>query len=309
MPATYQPHAWHLSSSYVPSTEPSQLPLRCQLRATHVPAACLAPIAPRDDSMAFRLAARTTLKGLTGETAMAGRKIDHDHIVQAYDRARDAFEGKLSETQAVAALMQAGMTKASASDYVRNLRQMLVGKAYHRTLSDAGTRYYLAKILSDFGPIPAEAALRALRGHIVYYEAISGSRRPSLRAIASAFERELAEFAVVDPYALLQAELRALDGLPEDRRRSARRRYAVQPPRRVVSVVVYERNPYVVREVLARAAGVCEQCGADAPFLRSTDGQPYLEVHHQVRLADGGEDTVENAIAACPNCHRRAHYG
>ena len=26
-------------------------------------------------------------------------------------------------------------------------------------------------------------------------------------------------------------------------------------------------------------------------------------------LADGGADTVENAIAVCPNCHRELHYG
>jgi 5-methylcytosine-specific restriction protein A len=29
-------------------------------------------------------------------------------------------------------------------------------------------------------------------------------------------------------------------------------------------------------------------------------------MHH---LADDGPDVVENAIAACPNCHRRLHYG
>ena len=27
-----------------------------------------------------------------------------------------------------------------------------------------------------------------------------------------------------------------------------------------------------------------------------------------LRLADGGPDTVENAVALCPNCHRRLHY-
>ncbi|MFV3370974.1 HNH endonuclease [Pseudomonas sp. NY15435] len=40
-----------------------------------------------------------------------------------------------------------------------------------------------------------------------------------------------------------------------------------------------------------------------------TDGKPYPEVRHVVRLADGGEDTVENAIAICPNCHRLRHFG
>jgi 5-methylcytosine-specific restriction protein A len=26
-------------------------------------------------------------------------------------------------------------------------------------------------------------------------------------------------------------------------------------------------------------------------------------------LASDGDDTVENAVALCPNCHRRAHFG
>lgn len=81
------------------------------------------------------------------------------------------------------------------------------------------------------------------------------------------------------------------------------------PPRVEVRTTVFLRNADVIAEVLERAAGKCELCGAPAPFARHGDGTPYLEVHHRVRLADGGEDTVDNACAACPNCHRRAHFG
>jgi 5-methylcytosine-specific restriction protein A len=72
---------------------------------------------------------------------------------------------------------------------------------------------------------------------------------------------------------------------------------------------VYQRNPDVVAEVLARANGVCEGCQSPAPFIRAKDGTPYLEVHHNVQLALGGDDTVKNAVALCPNCHRKAHFG
>lgn len=57
------------------------------------------------------------------------------------------------------------------------------------------------------------------------------------------------------------------------------------------------------------AKGICERCRKPAPFIRDNDNSPYLEVHHKIPLADGGDDTVENAIALCPNCHRQAHYG
>jgi 5-methylcytosine-specific restriction protein A len=39
------------------------------------------------------------------------------------------------------------------------------------------------------------------------------------------------------------------------------------------------------------------------------DGTPYLEVHHVKWLALGGSDTVSNAVALCPNCHRLMHHG
>jgi len=81
------------------------------------------------------------------------------------------------------------------------------------------------------------------------------------------------------------------------------------PEKIVVNTTAFLRNPHVIAEVLARANGICESCHASAPFIRASDGSPYLEVHHRVRLADEGEDTVSNAIALCPNCHRKTHYG
>lgn len=71
----------------------------------------------------------------------------------------------------------------------------------------------------------------------------------------------------------------------------------------------FVRNSDVVAEVLHTAKGECGQCGQPAPFIRRAERTPYLEVHHRVPLSCGGEDTVENAIALCPNCHRKAHYG
>lgn len=65
----------------------------------------------------------------------------------------------------------------------------------------------------------------------------------------------------------------------------------------------------MIVEALDRANGICERCSCEAPFIRRSDGTRYLEVHHKVRLADGGEDTIENALALCPNCHRELHYG
>lgn len=91
--------------------------------------------------------------------------------------------------------------------------------------------------------------------------------------------------------------------------RQARLAIAKKIPDRIPSAsTAFRRNPDVVAEVLLRAKGKCEGCLQPAPFTRTSDGTPYLEVHHRIMLATGGEDTVDNAIALCPNCHRAAHY-
>jgi 5-methylcytosine-specific restriction enzyme A len=93
--------------------------------------------------------------------------------------------------------------------------------------------------------------------------------------------------------------------------RAARLAQATTKPKslRVQHTIAFERNPDVVAEVLSQARGLCAICKSKAPFLRKKDRTPYLEVHHKVQLAHGGDDTVENAIAVCPNCHRQAHHG
>ena len=79
-------------------------------------------------------------------------------------------------------------------------------------------------------------------------------------------------------------------------------------PRAITATITqYVRDPAVKSWVLAQAKGVCECCEQPAPF-ETPDG-PYLEVHHVRQLADKGADTICNAIAICPNCHRRLHHG
>ena len=79
-----------------------------------------------------------------------------------------------------------------------------------------------------------------------------------------------------------------------------------KPGTRNVVTETYNRNPYVVEYTKRRAKGICELCEEKAPFINSK-GEPYLEVHHIVWLSNGGEDTIENTAALCPNCHRKMH--
>ena len=81
-------------------------------------------------------------------------------------------------------------------------------------------------------------------------------------------------------------------------------------PRAYLSqMLVFRRDRKVVDATLKRALGVCERCGHPAPFVRRSDGEPFLEVHHTIPLSEGGIDRIENTEALCPNCHREAHFG
>lgn len=80
------------------------------------------------------------------------------------------------------------------------------------------------------------------------------------------------------------------------------------PERHVAEVTLFTRNQKVSEYVKKRANGYCECCGKPAPFVKD-NGEQYLEEHHLVALCEGGEDTVDNVCAVCPNCHRELYYG
>ncbi|HDY7423099.1 TPA: HNH endonuclease [Vibrio vulnificus] len=68
----------------------------------------------------------------------------------------------------------------------------------------------------------------------------------------------------------------------------------------------YERNIWVAELAKRLAKGQCQLCLQPAPF-KNAKGEPYLETHHIVWLAKGGDDTPENTVALCPNCHKKMH--
>ena len=69
--------------------------------------------------------------------------------------------------------------------------------------------------------------------------------------------------------------------------------------------IVYVRDQAIAKYVKRRARGICQLCGQPAPF--EVNGEPFLEEHHVVPLSEGGPDTIENACALCPNCHKKMH--
>ena len=75
---------------------------------------------------------------------------------------------------------------------------------------------------------------------------------------------------------------------------------------RTVSATQYDRSVWVSEYTKRQANGICQLCNQKAPFNNKA-GEPFLETHHIILLAEGGEDSIQNTVALCPNCHRKMH--
>jgi hypothetical protein len=82
-----------------------------------------------------------------------------------------------------------------------------------------------------------------------------------------------------------------------------------KPAKQARTVSDFKRNVAVVAGALARAEGSCEMPNCRVTLFHKDGGGPFLEVHHIVPLGEDGDDTLINAAALCPMCHRELHYG
>jgi len=223
----------------------------------------------------------------------------------------DVYFGGQSTNEGVEKLSsEFGVNKTAARFYIAIYAGLMKGKVLKRTMSASAMRHFLNQIFDVHGSPALSIALTSLRSHIKYYEGHYKTTMHAMRAVLLELEPQ-----AVDPTNTDQIErsfeLAVSKSLQDSRTaRQDRLAHTNATPRAIlVQTKVFIRNPDVVAEVLLRASGICEHCNRKAPFLRAKDRSPYLEVHHKRQLANGGKDTVENAIALCPNCHREAHYG
>jgi len=237
-------------------------------------------------------------------------KITTKQIEAAYSVAKRVYDKEITVDQGAHELgVVYGLNRSSAKHFIEDYRRLRLGVCYTRTLSTPAASLFLDRIYEDNGPDALAAAISSMRAHVKYYEGKRNITLHSLPETIDRHERRLRELeSLVEFQARFDQEVVEAISRTEEVRLERLARASVIPSMTTVTTQVYVRNADVVAEVLHRANGVCGICGKKAPFERK-DGTPYLEVHHRVQLAHGGNDTVENAVAACPNCHRQAHYG
>lgn len=238
-------------------------------------------------------------------------KITPEQVSSAYVAASSVYDGKLTFEKAANELHKKhGLNINSARDFINQFRCMMKGEVFTRTLSAYAIEYFLAKIHDERGLDALERALVAAWKHVEYYERIQRARLIKFRAVLDSFQQKVKGALTIDILNnRFSAEVQNSIRDTAEARKARLQKAKMLPSKISLMTAIFQRNPDVIAEVLLRAKGKCEQCNKPAPFKRKKDGTPYLEVHHKIQLADGGEDSVVNAIALCPNCHRQQHFG
>jgi 5-methylcytosine-specific restriction protein A len=168
----------------------------------------------------------------------------------------------------------------------------------------------LSSIYHDDGFESLQKAIKSLKLHVEYWEVLTDTNALSKRRLIEKFESIVEHPATMEEYQQnFQLEVNNALRLSHEERQRGLAQVGRNSSFYEVKSKVFIRNPYVVAATLVRAQGVCEGCKYKAPFNRVSDGTPYLEVHHIQPLANGGEDTIQNTMALCPNCHRKRHFG
>lgn len=76
-----------------------------------------------------------------------------------------------------------------------------------------------------------------------------------------------------------------------------------------IKVAGRARDPVVIAYARIRAGNACELDGCTIPLFVTSNGVPFVEVHHIRPLGKGGADSVNNVACVCPSHHREAHHG
>lgn len=246
-------------------------------------------------------------------TEMPRTEVTEDMYQAACRLGADVWNRKTTNAKARRTLEDDfGFKTKTANAYLRAYDGLRSGRTLKLTPQVEALRYIILNLTNDVGVSAMLPALQSLSGHIEYLDSFASTKlaeRSSLRLLYEELLPALSPMIKPSDDDELFSQQVAKSIADTAAKRASRLEQANPVPKaRHLIVKTFRRNPDVVAEVQLRANGTCEGCRSPAPFERP-DGSLYLEVHHVKRLADGGHDTVDNAIALCPNCHRERHHG
>lgn len=221
-------------------------------------------------------------------------KITQEHIRQSYDVAVKVFDNSISLKVGLDILVNAGMKRSSASDYVYNYGCMRKGKLMTRNANAFSTEYYLSKIYENEGDNGLQKALLSLSLHLDYYKQVSKARVVQRRKIYNKFLK------------ILNYDLLII--YPDDVESSEK---FLEGKSKKVSVNVFERNSIARSKCIQHFGCKCQICEFDFESRYGNLGTGFIHVHHLVDISSIGKqyelNPITDLLPVCPNCHAMLH--
>jgi 5-methylcytosine-specific restriction protein A len=222
-------------------------------------------------------------------------KITNELVEKAYNVAKDCHNKKITLNQATEFLVNNGMNRNSALDYIYNYSYLIQGKLFTRTTNSYGTEYYLHKIYEENGRDGLQNALISLSQHIDYYEEKSGS---------AVLERK----KIYNKYLLLLDKKPDQTVYPDEVDENVK--YSEGKTKHVL-VNNYERNQVARQKCIEYYGAFCQVCNFDFEKVYGSIGKDFIHVHHIIEIATIGKEysvnPINDLIPVCPNCHSMLH--
>ena len=237
-------------------------------------------------------------------------KIPNELVPLAYELSKKVYEKELSFTDARDMLARDNkMNPGSAGDYIHNFRYMVEGREFARTLNAFSMEYYLEHIYQDYGKDGLSNALKALQGHIDYYEKI---RKPTVRLVAmrDLFQKYMAANTVENPDEREQNEIVA--ELKKNAIEKSKLLEELKQIRETDSQTIelkgkaYKRDNVTIAKIKFLHGFQCQICGKS---IIKRDGSKYIEAAHIKPNHQAGRETLNNIILLCPNHHKEFDLG
>lgn len=214
-----------------------------------------------------------------------------EKLVTKTDKAKDAYV--LNTTQ-LAALAAAGVTPKRYVEFG-------VTVLFDASVSSIRASYYN----SERSPAAGRRPEPRMGGPFINSWLKQGDRVLIGSVGNEVFALKLSTVSVTEEVAILELTQKASKQTILDRAKQAKGK----PARRTTQRDDFVRNLYVVAGALLRANGQCEMPACTSTLFLKDDGKNYLEVHHVTPLGENGDDSLANAAALCPHCHRKLHFG
>jgi predicted restriction endonuclease len=230
-----------------------------------------------------------------------------DKLEITYQTCKKVYEKKLSKKEGVLELVgQIKTNPGYAQIQIDVFLELMMEKTSKRTLSNSLFKYFLEKILQDYGLEQLRKVIDALNSHIEYFESAS-KKKIELKSIINkyvdilkneSFDDEVEQNEIITYLKKSKSRQEIINDL---------KNLSVKEPEIItVNNKSYKRDNNTIAQIKIIRDFKCQICET---YILKKDGSRYVEAAHITPKHKQGQETPENIILLCPNHHKEFDFG